>query len=396
MGVQNHSEFLLYWESMKKSALFIAAFLAFSIGIPASAAEIYVGEQVNVSQDGVISENVYAAGGQTTVSSAVNGDAIVAGGRVVVSGNVSGDVAAAGGSVDIFESVNGDVRALGGQVTIGESVAGDVVVLGGSVSILSDVVVGGDLIVLGGAVFLDGAVNGDARLMAGELFFTGSVAGNVDARVETVSFEDTASIGGNFMYRANKEADIPESVTIGGEVAFTEYERTPQEVAAAPLAGLAVGFIVFQLVIFVVATIVMVLVFPKLSREVGVATTTRKAWRYAGIGFVTLVMLPVAASILFISILGAFLGGMVLIGYILLIAVAKAMTGITVGAYISRWTKKKAIVSWKWALLGVLVVELLALVPFFGWLILFVFFIITLGAITLGVYSRIRAEHTKA
>ena len=380
---------------MKKITFLAAALLVFSFGVPVQAAEVRVGEQVLITQSESINENVYAAGGQVTVSGTSNEDILITGGRVVVNGQVAGDAAIAGGSVDIFETVNGDVRVAGGQVTIGQSVSGDVVVLGGSVSILPDVTVGGDLLVVGGAVFMDGAVSGDARLVAGELALNGSVQGDVNARVQDVVFGENASIGGDFAYRTDEEVEIPASVTIGGEVQFTEYERTPQDVAAAPLAGIGIGLILFQLVIFIVATVVMVLVFPKLSHEVGVATTTRKAWRYAGVGFATLILLPVAALILFVSIIGAFLGGMALIAYIALIAVAKAMTGITVGAYISRWTQKEAIVSWKWALLGVVVIELLALIPFFGWLVLFVFFIITLGAITLGVYSRIRAEHKK-
>lgn len=376
---------------MKYITAFGAVLLIFSFALPVQAAEVRVGERVTISQNEVISENIYAAGGQTTLSGALNGDAVVAGGEVVLNGEVVGDAALIGGSIGVFEKINGDMRSLGGQITVGESVTGDVVVVGGSVSVLPDVVIGGDFLVVGGEIHMDGVVNGDVRVVAGELYLNGLIAGNVDARVGEVVFGDNVAVGGDFTYRANEEAEIS-GAAVAGEIAFTAFEHNA-EVAAAPFAQLAAGFVIFQLVIFIVATIVMVLVFPKLSHEVGVATTTKKAWRYAGVGFAALILIPIAALILFISVLGVFLGGMVLIGYMLLIAVAKAMTGITVGAYISRWTKKEAIVSWKWALLGVVVIELLALIPFFGWLIFLVFFIITLGALVLVVYSRICAEH---
>lgn len=380
---------------MKKSIYLALALLVFSVGAPAFAAEVRVGERVTISQNEVISENVYAAGGQTALSGTLNGDVVVAGGEVVVNGQVVGDAALVGGSIGVFETVNGDVRSLGGQVTIGKSVTGDVVVVGGSVSILPDVVVGGDLLIVGGELNMDGTVNGDARIVAGELRLGGLIAGDVDARIGTITFEDEGAIGGTLTYRATKAADIPENA-VGGEVMFTQVERTGPEVAAAPFAGVGIGFIIVQLLVFAVATVVMVLVFPKLTHEVGVATTTKQAWKYAGVGFATLILLPVAALVLFMSVLGAFVGGMVLIGFVALLAIAKAMTGITVGAYLSRWTKKEAETTWKWALVGVVVIELLALVPFFGWLLLFVFFIITLGAITLGFYRRVKAEHKKA
>lgn len=376
---------------MKKGIIALGV-LSLFVAFPAYAADVRFGEQISILQNEVLSENVYVAGGQITASGELQDDFMAVGGRVVVTGAVAGDVGIAGGTVDLFERVGGDVRIAGGQVTIGESVTGDVVVLGGSVSILPGAVIGGDLLVLGGAVFLDGTVNGDMHAVAGEAHLHGLVAGNVDARVERMELGESAKIGGNFTYRAVEEVEMPEGAAVGGTIAFTKIEQSRPEINASVIASIGAGFFAVQFLMFAVAAFAVFFLLPKLSRELG-DMTVNKPWKHVGLGFAALILTPLVALILVVTILGALAGGIVFVAYLTVLALAKAMSAIVVGSHLSRWIKKETTLSWQWVLGGVVAVQLCAVIPIIGWIAVTIFFLMTFGALTVVLYEKIKHEH---
>lgn len=375
---------------MKKGLFVLSILFAFAIALPVSAATIQTGEQVSIAETEAVDENTYLAGGQVTVSGALTEDVVAAGGKIVLNGSVAGDASLAGGTVDIFEDVAGDVRIAGGTITIAESVSGDVVVFGGSVSILPGATVGGDVLAVGGAVLIDGTVNGDVRVVGGEIALNGFVAGSVDLwGGEKITLGEKLVIGGDFAYRAQKELEIPETASIGGSVTFKE--RAHNEVNDA-FSGIGLGFVLAQFLIFAVTTLVVFFALPRFSRRVAEKATLHP-WKSLGLGFIALFMVPIFAIILLVSVLGIFLGIIALVEFVLALLFTEAMLGIVLGAFIVRAVKKEVVLSWKWVLLGVVLAEILAFIPVVGWIAVFAFFLVTLGAIMLSLYSSLRTEH---
>ena len=370
------------------SIILAVALLPFS----ASAADFRVGETVFIPQNEVISTNTYIGAGEVTLSGTLRGDVTIAGGKVILNSPISGDALVAGGSIDVLGRIQGDVRAVGGQVTIAAPVAGDLVVAAGKVHVLSGSTISGDLMVFGGDVTLDGAVNGNVRIYAGTVTINSLVGGEVAIKAgKSVSFGEHAVMGGVLAYTAPEEATVHAAAKLGTQVTFTKLEVAARSLGpsglAAILATIAGVLLVMKLIVGAVTTVALVLLFPGFSRRI-VENTFQNFWKATGVGFITLVVVPVALLLLAVTVLGLMIAAILGVFYALILLLASVYASVIAGSLLAGWIKKEQRVSWKWALLGSVALFALSLVPFVGWLIVFVFFLAALGTMGLASYHR--------
>src|SRR5205085_8909779 len=82
------------------------------------AAEPLQGNDVTVSRNQIINDDLYAFGGTVTIQGRVNGDVVAMGGTVTVNGPASGDLLVAGGTVSVAGRVGRSGRVAGGPVAM--------------------------------------------------------------------------------------------------------------------------------------------------------------------------------------------------------------------------------------------------------------------------------------
>lgn len=385
---------------MKRIFVSIAMFiLTFALAAPVSAATFEQSDTTYSLQSGEqVRDDLYLGAGSIVTSGEVQGDISGIAGSVLVTGSVTEDANFVGGSVDVLGAVQDDVRVIAGQTKIGGEVSEDVLVVGGMAHILPDANVGGDLVVFGGSVIVDGAVQGDVRAFGGSVALNGEIAGDTQVQAnDSFTIGDGAMLQGDLAYTAKKEVQIPEGAEIAGTVDFTKLPFQGDEVPAGFLALLAVPFIgaffFAKLVAVLVATLAAVLIFRRFSESVTRLSTERYA-RTLGIGLITMIVVPVAALIMLISIIGMFVGIAALAAYVLLLLLAKVYAGVVLGALLARWRKQEQLANWKWALLGVVLLEVIALLPIVGWVIALLIYLVALGAIALMTYRLLWTHNT--
>ena len=370
---------------MKKSLIALVV-IAFTLSVPLSTfgATLKSGEDLSISSNSSILGNAYLVGGAVTVNDPVEGDLFVAGGNVLVTENVSKDLAAAGGSVTILGDTLDDVRVAGGNVMISGNIGGELVVTGGSVHVTSGVKIGGDVVVAGGQVSVDGDIGGNAMITAGVASLGGNVAGDVEAMVEEkLTLGDQAVVGGNLVYKARVEDKLrmSDSALVVGEITFTESKVTSHSkndfAAAMKMLHLV------KLLIVIVSALVIGLLFRRLCAAV-VNEGTTKALRSIGVGFVSLVVVPVASIVLLITIVGAPLGFISLVGYVFLLLLSTIASGIVFGAWLSKMIYKldEAKVTWKNIIGGVFILGLIGFIPVLGPVIKLLVFLVTFGSLS--------------
>jgi hypothetical protein len=375
---------------MKTSSVlvFLTAALFSIAPLSAFAADVETGKIISVPATQAVSDNVYLAGGEVVFLANAEKDLTAAGGQILINGPVSGDVLAVGGSVQVLQPVKGSVRVAGGQVTIGNNVAGDVLAAGGTVIILPGAVVSGDVIVAGGAVDIEGAVNGSIRAYGGNVTINGAVAGPVSIHAgKQVTFGDKAVIGSTLVYAAPQEAAVASGAKLGDQVTFTKngaLSGMEGGRAAAAFWGI-LGFLVFaKFVAMLVAALVLVLAFKEFT-QTRVEKTLAYFWKKVLIGFVALVAIPAAAVVLFITLIGAYLGIALILSYLLALFAAGVYMCVFTGALLSHWIRKEAVADWKWTILGALVVFFIAFVPFIGWIADLLLFLASLGTVVMAL-----------
>ena len=398
-----------------------------------------------VTKTGTFNEDVFASGREVTVRAQVDADVIVMGGHVdvrsqvsgdvvamagelSVGGTVSGDVLATGGHVEAGGRVGGNVSALGGKVTLDAAVVGEVLTMGGRVRVDNRIEgdlklaggwvenaaqVGGNVMIAGGKVVLagnsdikgnawavggrveiDGAIGGDLRAAGRHVLIAGEVLGNVHVDGLRVRVLPSARIHGNLTYRSPRQADIHADAAIQGDVTFIQSEG-PTHMVGFAFAAVG-GAVILVLVALVALGAVQVLVIPGLSFAAA-RLGTAEPWKALGLGFAILVAAPVAAVILMWTVVGIPLGLVLGAVYLVTMALGFTVSAIAVGrkglTLLGRdwdgptWGRIGVVAS------GLLVIAVVALIPFLGLLVVFLALVLGIGALAVQVFRQ-RAAST--
>lgn len=338
------------------------------------------GESVSIEADQVVEGDLYAAGNAVNVSGSVEGDAYIAGGTVTINGPVTTDVVVAGGTVQLHGEIGDDLRVIGGEVTVAGAVQGDVVVLGGAVRVLSTATIAGDILFAGGELAVDGPVDGSLFGFAERLRVDSTIGGDVEINaVGDLTLGDRAEVLGNVTYRGQGSIVRAQNAVVVGDI---QSEPQPAESPSYEVAAASLAMLLF-------AGLVALLVFkPVLNTLV---TETEKSYGVFGlVGLGVLVGTPLVALLLMFSILGFLVGVLLLVGYLALLVAAWIVAGPILGAIILRRFKENASLSILAVVLGVLVVELVSIIPYIGLILVFALFIIVLGALSSGLYRLVR------
>ncbi len=374
----------------KKLLLSLAAmFLAVLWAVPASAAQFQGGESITIPSS---DDDVYAAGANIFADGDINGDLYAAGAVVRCNSNVSQDVVMAGSMVDLFGNVGDDARLAGSMVSVGGTVEDDLIALGGMVRVLPGSVIKGDLTVGGGSVMIDGTVEGNVIGGGGQVIINGDVKGSVLLETDELILGNSANIGGMIQYTSSNDAKIDEAAVVAGGVEHKipevskeksgKFEFKKPDIDKGALFGL--GILVFLLKILIgIVTVLVGLYFFKKHMLAMARIMLNEFPAQLGWGFAWAILVPIASVILIFTIFGSIIGCFGLIAYVLTMAIAKVMAMIGFGMWLWKLvTKGKTLeLDWKIALLGVVVLNIIWLIPLIGWVFCMVFTLVALGAV---------------
>jgi len=360
------------------------------------------------------SDDLYVAGGKVVVSEPVAGDAMVAGGSLIVNSRIRQDLHIAGGSLFINGPVGDDIRAGGGDINLISSVGGDLVVFGGTVTITSGAVIEGDVVVCAGNLILAGTVRGNLLASAEVIDITGTVEGNATLKnadvvklnglikgetvfvTKKVELRRGAGFGKDVVYwRDGGELDFG-ATPVGGQVRYDpELEKKAKVVP--PIVGKfrfdrsRGPFGLWFLLSFLAGTVLLVpltLLFSGTFREAG-WQLSRSFWKSLGIGLLTYTVLPVAAILTMITVIGIPLGVVLIAVFIFDILFGRIIAALAIASWIERyrsgtWSKGVMLLV---AICLLFVLKLMGAIPFAGWLLVVFAVIASFGAFVLACWD---------
>ena len=279
-----------------------------------------------------------------------------------------------GGDIDITEPVEGSVRAAGGDIRLSAPVGGNAHLAGGQVKVTG--AVKGKLRIAGGHVTLDGPVGGDVAVAAGKL----EVGPN--ARIE-----------GQLKFRGGELERDPTALVKGGIDESTgrthgrfRYEHEP--------FGRSIASWVWTLGLMVLAAIIAG-ALPGPMRRMSDELVAHP-WHAPLLGFIAITCIPVAAVLIMVTIIGIPLGILALLGYAALLLIGYVCVSVVVGGLLLERLKADAAGQTAWrvgvAALTVLVLSLLARIPFFGGFLAFIALLVGVGLIVAVVMRRTPKE----
>lgn len=369
-----------------KKVLFLMSLLGIMLVPATSHASVFrAGDIETLTSEEVIDENVYMAAASVFIDAPVNGDVFVVGSSVTINAEVSGDVFAVGENIVINSDVAGDVRTAGGIVQISGTISGELLLAGGVVQLLPSAVIEGDVRAAGGQVFNSATINGDAHIGAEMLRQEGTVTEELTVMVsQGWKIGEEARVGGVLTYSAPQSIEIADSIAT--EIVFTQIEINQPEPGALKgfFAGLMSIWIVTKLLAFLLAAVALTWYAPKLVKKQADETIS-DFWYHALRGLAIMILVPIIGFLLIMTGIGMVMAWIVFGILSLMMILAGVHACITFGVWMRSLSypksKKKTVdVNELTAILGAIILGGIALVPFFGWIFVAIWWLASLGA----------------
>jgi hypothetical protein len=362
-------------EAMKRllGALVLALTMFIVGAIPALAFEEHTGTTVLIGPGQTVNDDVFAAGNDITVA-----------------GHITGDLYAFGQTVTLTSGsrVDGDIIGAAQTVTIDGTVGDSVRAAAQLVQIQPDAHIGGGLVTAAQNTTMGGVVARGLATASQQLQISGQVGKEVRAGVATLTILPSAKIAGDLIYSSSAQSSIPQG-TVGGEV---HYIAPTQQTTQAPANGSGLGHL-FGFLWFVgnvIAGLLLVSLVPRLRDASRVEILGRPLATF-GVGLVTLVVLPIVAILLLITVIGIPLSLIGIGGYIAFLYLGWLLTGYALGYLILRVVTEHG--NWPLPgvaalpfLIGFIVLTLLRLIPYVGLLTALIGGCFGLGSLVVALY----------
>lgn len=331
----------------------------------------------------IINKDYFAANANVEVSGTVNGDVYVFGGNVLVDGTVNGDLIAAGGAVNVTGKITQNIRVAGGQVTINGEVGRNLSVVGGNVEISGSSTIGGSVTIAGGNVNLNAPVKLGAKVAGGNVVVSNSIGGDLESYVGKLRLSSKATVSGDVTYWSDNQVTIDSGAKVSGKVTKNSPINTEfdQKKFLGVISGLSLFFKIASLVSTFVLGLLVILLLPIFTKNT-LETLRKKPWPSAGAGLIALIVTPIVAVILFITLLGIPLALIILPVYFVILYISRIFVVLWAGQEILKQVNNKSSEVWAF-LVGVIVYGVLTFIPFVGGWISFLVIIFGLGAVLL-------------
>jgi cytoskeletal protein CcmA (bactofilin family) len=339
----------------------------------------------------------FAAGNALMIEKPVTGDLIAAGGTVELATTVAGDVLLSGGDVVVSKKISQSLYAVTGKLLVNDTIGRHARVAGGQIEFSPISEVSGNVSAAGGQISLKGKINGNVQAAGGRVLIDAIIGGDVEATSGQVELGPNAKIAGKLRYASRDPIKRDPAAKIAGSVeTFVPSGGWPVPENVEHHMGRG-GSWIWTLGLLLVAA-VLTAIMPAFYARVAETVRTRAAMSLLT-GFIALICVPVLALLFLITIIGVPLGLLTIAMYLMLLVVGYVSTGISIGDWLLTRVKSDQSSSTLWriggAVVGVLIVSLLARIPWVGGWVVLAALLVGLGALTLQIWQS-RRQKTNA
>jgi cytoskeletal protein CcmA (bactofilin family) len=352
---------------------------AASLSSPAMATEFRSqGDTIEVAKDETIKGDFFGHGHHVKIEGTVDGDVYVFCQGADIEGHVTGDVIAFAQMLRVTGKVDGNIRSFTNTTLVSGNVTKNLLSFAETVTIDPAGKVGGSITSFVNTLTIDGSVGRDVLAFVAETAIAGKIGGGFQAQGNTLKFNSGAQVDGPVKFKGNKPPEVSSGAKLAMPVEFTQEEHHSRYQES--------GFYVWR-VIWTAAVIlfglVLFVLLPNFARA-----AVDSAERYGasiGLGVLVLFGVPIAALIACITVVGLLIG----ISTFILWCTAMFCAQIVVGAIVGQWLMGHTREAWQLIgrmVVGVILIRVVEMIPFFGGWVKFAVLLWGMGAISLAIY----------
>ena len=295
----------------------------------------------------------------------IDGDLFVAAQSITINGTVKGSIFTAAQNVKVNGEIDNNIYSAGDTLKLQSETEGSAFLAGRNIYLEDKAIINRDMFVAGATVHQDGVINGDLNSSSESLEVSGKIAGNLN-------------------YLSRDEANLSNDAEIGGK---TNWKKVEPKAPKTPAYVFILLGVLFSILTALIVWLVVRLIRPDFW--VGFAdkilSTPLKTF---GFGTLAFFLVPIIIFFLMLTVIGIPLSFILLAMYVISIYISK----IILSSSIAFWFQKKYHwsngVSFWLFLLSLILLSLLGIVPFIGWIFRFMIVAFGLGSIVLSLKKK--------
>jgi cytoskeletal protein CcmA (bactofilin family) len=375
----------------KSSLLSLALLLAIGAPETARAVDLRRDQDTRIAEGETISESLVCTGDVVIIDGTVDGDLVVGAERVTIGGVVTGNLFVFGEEVEIDGEVRGSIVVIGERTRLGGQVDGSATLAGERVTIAESARVARDLSVFGEGIRVDGTAGRDVTFGGEWIEVRGKIGRDLHVLgADRIALLDGARVGRDVRARlmhGEKDIEQASGATVGGETTVEERSIVHEHY----LAHYTHPKFYLTLLVAAAAAFVFGLLMYLLDPRLFEADTpdARGFFRSLGVGFVVLLAGPVALLLIGLTVVGipiAALGVFLLVlalytSYVIVAGLIGRTLLAPSGPGLGRFAPS--------LLVGILILSVLASLPFVGPAVRIVAVLFGLGCLL----ERVRGLH---
>ena len=363
-------------------------------------------------------DDVFLTGNTIRFDGKVRGDFYAACNELVLSDTIEGNLTIACKSIQslgfIGRSFIGFAYSISSNAPVGRNFTG----FARQIVVGPDVIIGMDANLFAGNVVFQGDVKGGVKIHADNATFSGKVAGDLQFEGDSLTISPDAVIGGDLIYCSPEKAEIGRPASIAGQIKWTPCERDKKEdkgtsfgkvfMWLASHRGYFLSLTLFSLIFFIFAAIP----FPSFLAAIGLSITfllsgnifilfsknlsrktelvlSKKMFPSMGVGFVVLLLSPIATIVLLLTIFAAPLGAILILTLGVACFAGCVYAALFIGRKICRLLKigSRSTTGYLCYSIGIVIVLMLSLIPIFGYVLMMLVTMMGLGGLVLAVFG---------
>jgi len=326
---------------------------------------------------------------------------------------IDNDVYIVSGNIDFKDMVFGNVYLVGEDVKVtSKFIDGNLFVIGNDITIDAEYIVG-SIYLIGNNITFKGETKSiyaisntfelekgasilrDIRLIADTTRIKGYISKSIYAMTSNLNISNDARITENLNYISENEILVPEG-TVAGQINFTSSDSFERDDSYHQINYLT--NIITSIVTILIIALIVLFCTPKFIEIKKKQEPISKLFISAGIGLITLILIPIISIMLLISVVGVPMGFILIFAYIILLMIASAIANIVITSRIIN--KAKPEMNSKLKFIGILilvslVIKLIGKIPFIGWLIVVIVYLSGIGEIVSYMFGRCKKEEIK-
>lgn len=327
------------------------------------------GTMQTLDEESVVEGPAVFTGNDIVIDGTVEGTAFVIGEEIRVNGDINGSLFVLGQRLFIAGNVTGNIYGAAETVIMNGQNDSEVFLAGESLVIEEEAEIGRDLFTAGMRVRVEGAVPRHLFAAGESVLIANSVGGDAQVAAEQLTLNDNAEIEGDLSYDSPNEAQIQEGAVVAGQTDWTETDSW--NVRRNMHGVMSTQTIWLLRIVWVIGNILSALLVWLVFKLISSHFWTRTVWpikekplNTMGIGLLALFLTPLAAGLLMITLIGIPIGGILFLLYGIALYISKIILAFFVGASIFRLLNRtEGISEFVWVLIGLIILEILLVIP---------------------------------